>query len=112
MSEFGRRLGANTGGGTDHGHGNVMFVLGDQVNGGKLYGPWPGLVDLDQAQDLKVTTDYRSVLGEIVAQRLGNPKLGTVFPGFQPTDYKRLGIIPGDSVPIDFTTLMLAATQP
>jgi uncharacterized protein (DUF1501 family) len=74
ISEFGRRLGANTGGGTDHGHGNVMLVLGEQVNGGKLYGEWPGLVDLDQDQDLKITTDYRSVLGEIVAQRLGNPK--------------------------------------
>jgi uncharacterized protein (DUF1501 family) len=104
ISEFGRRLGANTGGGTDHGHGNVMLVLGEQVNGGKLYGEWPGLADLDQDQDLKITTDYRSVLGEVVAQRLGNPKLGTVFPGFQQTDYKRLGIIPGASVPIDFTT--------
>jgi uncharacterized protein (DUF1501 family) len=103
MSEFGRRLGANTGGGTDHGHGNVMFVLGGGVNGGKIYGQWPGLVDLDQDQDLKITTDYRSVLGEIVVQRLSNPKLGSVFLGLQPTEYNRLGIIPGESALVDFT---------
>src|ERR1700709_544101 len=43
MSEFGRRLKANKSNGTDHGHGNVMLVLGGNVNGGKMYGQWPGL---------------------------------------------------------------------
>lgn len=103
MSEFGRRLGKNAGDGTDHGHGNVMFVLGGNVNGGKIYGKWPGLEDLDQKQDLKITTDFRSVLGEIVAQRLGNNRLGQVFPGITSAQYSRLGIIPGSSVSIDFS---------
>ena len=62
MSEFGRRLGRNASNGTDHGHGNVMLVLGGNVNGGKIYGNWPGLQDLDQGQDLRITTDYRVVL--------------------------------------------------
>ena len=111
QSEFGRRLGKNGGNGTDHGHGGAMFVLGGTVNGGKIYGSWPGLQDLDQKQDLKTTTDYRAVLGEIVTKRLGNPKLGHVFPKLAPNvsgdtqlGYKSLGIIPGDDVAIDFTT--------
>ncbi|KAB8145018.1 DUF1501 domain-containing protein [Chloroflexia bacterium SDU3-3] len=108
MSEFGRRLGKNGGGGTDHGHGGAMFVLGGHVNGGKMYGAWPGLADLDQKQDLKITTDYRAVLGEVLAQRLGNARLGKVFPGLQVESggvlgYKRLGIIPGGDAVIDFS---------
>lgn len=104
MSEFGRRLGGNASGGTDHGHGNVMLVLGGQVNGGKIYGAWPGLQDLDQNQDLKITTDYRMVLSEILVRRLDNPKLGTVFPGF--TGYKPLGLTgsAADDLPIDYSS--------
>lgn len=81
MSEFGRRLGVNASNGTDHGHGNVMFVLGGKANGGKVYGKWPGLEDLDQSQDLRITTDYRTVLSEIIMRRLGNNRLSAVFPG-------------------------------
>jgi uncharacterized protein (DUF1501 family) len=91
ISEFGRRLGANVSGGTDHGHGNVMLLLGGHVNGGKVYGTWPGLADLDQTQDLRVTTDFRAILGEVVTKRLGNSQLGTVFPGY--TNYQPLGIV-------------------
>lgn len=84
MSEFGRRLRANRSGGTDHGHGNVMLVLGGYVNGGKIFGAWPGLANeqLDNGVDLAITTDYRTVLSEIVAQRLANPNLAQVFPNF------------------------------
>jgi uncharacterized protein (DUF1501 family) len=93
MSEFGRRLGVNSSSGTDHGHGNVMLVLGGNVNGGKIHGRWPGLEDLDQNQDLRITTDYRTVLSEILIRRLANPNLATVFPGF--SGYKPLGVMRG-----------------
>lgn len=92
MSEFGRRLGANTGGGTDHGHGNAMLVLGGNVNGGKFYGRWPGLEDLDQSQDLRITTDYRAVLSDILVRRLGNPDIGKVFPGIDEAIYPPAGM--------------------
>ncbi|MBS1508360.1 MAG: DUF1501 domain-containing protein [Bacteroidetes bacterium] len=104
MSEFGRRLKANKSGGTDHGHGNVMFVLGNKVNGGKMYGQWPGLSNeqLDNHVDLAVTTDYRTVLSEIVVRRLQNKKLGYIFPGLK--EYKPLGFLQGNDLPIDFSS--------
>ncbi|HEX3900832.1 MAG TPA: DUF1501 domain-containing protein [Mycobacteriales bacterium] len=82
MSEFGRRVEENSAGGTDHGHGNVMFVLGRGIHGGKVFTKWPGLGDkqLDYG-DLAVTTDYRQVVGDVIAHRLGNPRIGQVFPG-------------------------------
>ncbi len=86
ISEFGRRLVQNEDYGTDHGHGNVMFALGGGVNGGQVYGAWPGLHNdqLYDRADLAITTDYRQVLSELLARRLGNPDVGTVFPGFAP----------------------------
>lgn len=95
MSEFGRRLKPNESGGTDHGHGNVMLVLGGNVNGGRMYGAWPGLAteQLDNGVDLAVTTDYRTVLSEIVVRRLANPEIGKVFPGYGA--YKPLSLVRG-----------------
>jgi uncharacterized protein (DUF1501 family) len=83
MSEFGRRLQSNTGGGTDHGRGNVMMVLGPQARGGRMIGRWPGLAnaDLDEGADLAVVTDYRDVLGELLTGHLGLSDPGLVFPG-------------------------------
>jgi uncharacterized protein (DUF1501 family) len=83
MSEFGRTARENGTGGTDHGHANVMFVLGGDVKGGKVYGRWPGLASeqLNEGRDLALTTDYRQVLGEVVAHSLGAHKLDLVFPG-------------------------------
>ncbi|MBC8161197.1 MAG: DUF1501 domain-containing protein [Roseiflexaceae bacterium] len=106
MSEFGRRLGRNGGIGTDHGHGGAMFVLGGKVNGGKMYGSWPGLQNLDQNQDLRTTTDYRAVLGELLASRMGNNKLSTVFPGLKADaagklGYKRLGIVSDSELAVE-----------
>ncbi len=86
MSEFGRRLEQNSSQGTDHGHGSALFLLGGGVNGGKVYGDWPGLSHdqlFDQA-DLAVTTDYRQVVSELLATRFGNPDPSYVFPGFTP----------------------------
>ena len=90
LSEFGRRVAENDSGGVDHGYGNVSFVLGGGVVGGNVYGTWPGLAaDQLQAGDLKATTDYRVVLGEILEKRCGL-SASTVLPGL-PTD--RLGLV-------------------
>ncbi len=85
MSEFGRTARENGNRGTDHGHANVMFVLGGPVQGGRVYGSWPGLdpSQLNDGRDLALTTDFRRVLGEAVARHLGNHNLNTVFPGFE-----------------------------
>jgi uncharacterized protein (DUF1501 family) len=82
MSEFGRTARQNGTGGTDHGHANVMFVLGGAVKGGKIYGKWPGVADeqLNEGRDLKVTTDFRNVLGEAAYKTLGSRQLDVVFP--------------------------------
>jgi len=87
MSEFGRTARQNGTGGTDHGHANVMFVLGGQVKGGKVYGKWPGLDNgqLNEGRDLAVTTDFRRVLGEAAFKTLGAKNMEAVFPGAQVT---------------------------
>ncbi len=85
MSEFGRTARQNGTGGTDHGHANVMFVLGGRVSGGRVYGRWPGLEEeqLNEGRDLAVTTDFRSVLGEAAYRTVGARNLDFVFPGAQ-----------------------------
>jgi uncharacterized protein (DUF1501 family) len=83
MSEFGRTAQQNGTGGTDHGHANVMFVLGGSVKGGKVYGRWPGMATerLYQNRDLAITTDFRQVLGEAAYKTLGAHNMELVFPG-------------------------------
>jgi uncharacterized protein (DUF1501 family) len=85
MSEFGRTAQQNGTAGTDHGHANVMFVLGGRVKGGKVYGKWPGMApeQLYQNRDLAITTDFRQVLGEAAFKTLGARNLNLVFPGSQ-----------------------------
>ncbi|HET6142120.1 MAG TPA: DUF1501 domain-containing protein [Candidatus Acidoferrales bacterium] len=84
MSEFGRTAHENGNRGTDHGHANCMFVMGGAVKGGKVYGKWPGLGlgQLNEGRDLTLTTDFRSVLGEVISGHLGANNLRPVFPGF------------------------------
>jgi uncharacterized protein (DUF1501 family) len=95
MSEFGRTAAENGNDGTDHGHGNALFVLGGGVTGGRVYGRWPGLTaaDLFEGRDLAVTTDFRDVFSEVVGRHLGaSPaSLARVFPGY--TQKGALGII-------------------
>ncbi|CAN5455863.1 DUF1501 domain-containing protein [soil metagenome] len=95
MSEFGRRLKSNQSQGTDHGHGNVMMVLGGGVQGGKIYGQWPGLAteQLDSRADLAVTTDFRAVLAEVMTSRFDVQQAKSMFPGL--ADSPPLGIFHG-----------------
>ncbi len=91
MTEFGRRLEENTAGGTDHGAASYMMVLGGAVKGGRLYGTWPGLRPADLREgDLRITTDVRQVLAEILAKRRGEAQLAKVFPNLVATP---LGLI-------------------
>jgi uncharacterized protein (DUF1501 family) len=88
ISEFGRTVHENGNAGTDHGHGNVVWVLGGSVRGGRVYGDWPGLAkaQLYQGRDLAVTTDYRTVFAAILERHLGlaDRHLVQIFPGLPP----------------------------
>lgn len=85
MSEFGRAVAQNGSGGTDHGHGNAMLLLGGSVKGGRVYGRWPGLAPemRHEGRDLVVTTDFRDVFAEVVVRHLGADMAtaAAVFPG-------------------------------
>jgi uncharacterized protein (DUF1501 family) len=84
MTEFGRTVRENGSGGTDHGHGSCLFVLGNRVQGGKVHGTFPGL-DRDvlfEGRDLPVTTDFRAVFCELAGQHLGIRDDAGLFPGW------------------------------
>ena len=85
ISEFGRTVRENGNGGTDHGHGNVMWVMGGPVRGGKIYGRWPGLATsaLYQERDLAVATDFRDPIGTVLRSHLAlsDAQVAQVFPG-------------------------------
>ena len=86
MSEFGRTFRENGNGGTDHGHGNAMWLLGGNVRGRSIYGQWPGIDDksLNENRDLAVTTDFRSVLATLAEKhmRIGDPAMQKLFPQY------------------------------
>ena len=89
MSEFGRTVKQNDNGGTDHGHGNVIWVLGGKIRGGKVYGEWPGLstAQLYQGRDLAITTDFRDVISAVLSDHLhlNEAKLNQVLPNYTST---------------------------
>jgi uncharacterized protein (DUF1501 family) len=95
MSEFGRTARENGNRGTDHGHANCMFLMGGDIKGGRVYSRWPGMSEgqLYEGRDLAVTTDYRSVLGEVMTKHLGGDNLKAVFPGFANDPRQFLGVI-------------------
>ena len=88
MSEFGRTARENGNGGTDHGHGNAMWLLGGPVAGGKVLGDWKGVGDaaLNEGRDLPVTTDFRCVLAQVAERHLRLPdrQLAQLFPDLPP----------------------------
>jgi len=88
MSEFGRRVEQNASGGTDHGHGGAVLVIGGGVKGG-VQGRWDGLSDANLANDegdVPGWNDYRDILTEVVTKRLGISQgaMSTVFPAWTP----------------------------
>lgn len=82
LTEFGRRVEENGSGGTDHGFGQAVLMMGGGVKGGQVHGTWPGLA-LNQLidGDLDATTDYRLVLAEILEKRCGAASVTDIFPG-------------------------------
>lgn len=88
MSEFGRTVHENGNGGTDHGHGNVMWLMGGAIKGGKVYGQWPGLsqAQLHEGRDLAVTTDFRDVITSVLSRhlQLDGGKINQIFPNYSP----------------------------
>ncbi len=95
MSEFGRTARENGNRGTDHGHANAMFALGANVQGGKIYGQWPGL-DTDQlfeGRDLALTTDFRDVFAEVLTRHMEADNLRPVFPNFTPSGKNFRGFV-------------------
>jgi len=95
MSEFGRTARENGSRGTDHGHGNAMLVLGNSVNGGKVYGDWKGLKpdQLNEGRDLAVTTDFRDVFSEVAVKHLGSKDTAALFPKHTVSSSKFRGIL-------------------
>lgn len=93
LTEFGRRVAENGSGGTDHGTGNVAFIMGGGVNGGQVYTDWPGLAAENQVGpgDLAATTDFRTILAEVFEKRLNFSDVEALFPEFEFQEY--LGII-------------------
>ncbi|MGF1493599.1 MAG: DUF1501 domain-containing protein [Microcoleaceae cyanobacterium] len=86
MSEFGRTVKENGNRGTDHGHGNVLWVLGGGVNGGKVQGQWPGLEQSQryEGRDLAITTDFRDAISSVLQPhlQLNSSQLAQVFPQY------------------------------
>ena len=92
MTEFGRRLAENDSGGTDHGFGSTMLMVGSGLNPG-VHGEWPGLGPTELAGgDLAVTVDYRTVLAEVLGRNMGASDLSSVFPGFDTSPGSFVGV--------------------
>ena len=99
QSEFGRRVRQNGSGGTDHGYGNPLLVMGGTVNGRRYYGSWKGLdpeILSPHFGDVPVTTDFRRVFSELLIRRMRDNRISTVFPGYG--GYAPLGVFRGSDL--------------
>ncbi len=99
MSEFGRTVRENGNSGTDHGHGNMLWLMGGPIAGGKIYGRWDGLAQraLFEGRDLPVTTDFRNILTAVIGEHMGVNRKGLmeVFPDFVTGDQSMLHLLRG-----------------
>jgi uncharacterized protein (DUF1501 family) len=97
MSEFGRTAHENGNTGTDHGHGNVMWVAGGKVRGGKIYGEWPGVSgsELYEGRDLSITTDFRQVISTVLEAQfaLTSTQMARVIPNGPKGNQRLRGLI-------------------
>ncbi len=95
MSEFGRTARENGSRGTDHGHANTMFVIGNSVQGGKVYGDFKGLKSdkLYEGRDVDLTTDFRDVFAEVAFKHLGTKDLTKIFPNYAASKEKFRGYL-------------------
>jgi uncharacterized protein (DUF1501 family) len=95
MSEFGRTARENGGRGTDHGHANTMFAIGNSIKGGKVYGDFRGLKNdkLYEGRDLDVTTDFRDVFAEAAQKHMGTKDLAKIFPNHSATKERFRGFL-------------------
>jgi uncharacterized protein (DUF1501 family) len=85
MSEFGRTTAENGTRGTDHGHGNTLWLIGNRIGGGRWHGQWSGLAkaNLNEGRDLPVHHDFRGVLAQVLRANFGlaDRQLQDLFPG-------------------------------
>jgi uncharacterized protein (DUF1501 family) len=82
MTEFGRTVHQNGTGGTDHGRASCNFILGNNIQGGKVHGDMQTLApeNLEDQRDLKVTTDFRSIFSEVADSHLSIHNDHILFP--------------------------------
>jgi uncharacterized protein (DUF1501 family) len=97
MTEFGRTVRENGSGGTDHGHGSCLFVLGNSLAGGRVHGRLPRLdeAELYEGRDLPVTTDFRAVFAEVAGEHLAVRDASTLFPEWSGS---RVGLFRGGTL--------------
>lgn len=78
-SEFGRRPEENGSAGTDHGAAGTAFIIGSMAEG-KMVGEFPGLTRLDEQDNIRHTSDFRSMYCSLLEQWLEH-EAGPIIPG-------------------------------
>jgi uncharacterized protein (DUF1501 family) len=88
MTEFGRTVKQNGTGGTNHGRASCSFIIGNNIQGGKVYGDVKPLApeNLEDGRDLAVTTDFRSVFSEVATTHLKITNNNGLFPEWNGTN--------------------------